>query len=1321
MVGDYRNPSSGQPVPVGRVRSVAERSVNGAVLTAALMFLLVFAGVAQAAPELIAGSGTGAGQVLMPRGTAVHQGTGDIYVADYNFAGSEGSTARINKFDSDGNFLLAWGWGVADKSEELQTCGPEAVPPTSNCVTSPNASSNPGPGAINPNAVAVDQSSGAVYVVDGSRRRVTKFSSTGQFLFMVGKEVNLGGGTPSTPGNICTAEHLANGDTCGVGGFGAGPNEFTNPLPLAVDSSGVVWVGDENRIASFNSSGAAGSEIALAGCGNVESLALDSAGNFFVKCSLLEGIRKLEAGTGTPLETLDAAGQPRTVTLDEADNVYIGDATSPYRFKVYNPAGEQIQEFGAGQVIGEPKGNALAIGESAERLYVASNDPDPPANRAVQAFSLPALGPLVEKQGAKDFLPTEATLTATINPEGDETTYRFEYGTSEGYGQSTPPATLAGGSFEGEEVAAQLKDLLPDTTYHFRVVATNRCNPSEPAEECTVQGEDQTFTTPPSVVISAQWASDVTASSAILHGELNPLGAKPDTEAWLEYGTDEGYGITIPLANLGDGFGAVTRQAFITGLQAATTYHFRFVARNKRDGIIYTVPGPDRTFTTQFGGLGFELADNRVWEMVSPPDKHGARLLGGGEVHLQASADGNGLAYQSKLSTETDPEGNRIPEASMNLARRDANGSWNSEDITTPNERASGAAPGNGTAYKLFSSDLSEALVDPRSDMLLSPEASDRTPYLRQNTDPPSYEPLVTGKEPFANVPPGIEFGGDKGIGGVVLYGASPNFEHFGLRSDVPLVEGSEAGPSTIYEWSNGQIKPVSVLPVAEGGTLVGDSKVGAGFGSVRGAISEDGSRVFWSGGAVDPEPSSSLYVRDTEAEETGRLDVVQADGGGEGEMRPIFQGASADGTVVFFTDSHRLTEDASPVGSDLYRCELPPGGVASGCATLTDISIPTEDGESADVQGIATAVTEDGESIYFVAEGVLDETLNDHDESAVSGAPNLYHWEQGEGVEFIARLSNQDFSVWGEAVGSDGQLGQLGASISPGGRYLAFMSERSLTEYDNRDASTGEPAQEVFRHDAFSGNLECVSCNPTGARPHGALAPDVGSLVNPAALWKGQWTAAVLPQATTLSLQGVSLYRPRAVLDNGRIFFNAVDSLVPADSNGQWDVYQYEPTGVGDCLASSNGASVSRAAGGCVSLLSSGTAEAEAAFFDASETGDDAFFFTPARLSVLDEDSEVDIYDARVNGVPATRPVFPECLGEACQPPPQAPSDPTPASAAFQGPGNLRPAARKKCPKGKRRVKRQGKVRCVPKKKQQSKKGKEGQRRADGDRGATR
>ncbi|HXS48280.1 MAG TPA: NHL repeat-containing protein, partial [Solirubrobacterales bacterium] len=424
----------------------------------AFLLFALFAASAQAAPETVAEFGEKAGQVRGPEGVALDRASGDLYVADFN-------NHRIDKFDSDGNFLLAWGFGVADGTTPApQTCGPEATPPTSRCFNSILAS---GAGSVFPTGVAVDQSTGAVYVSEGfTRWRVSKFTSSGQFLFMVGRNVNetkvAEGGATQAEKNICTA---ASGDTCGAGEAGTGPNEFSTPVgegnvnlgSVAVDSAGVVWVGSLDRLSSFDASGAPGAEIALPGAGLTQSLAFDSADNFYVINQSLPGVRKLEAGTGTLLETLDEAGQPRTVTLDEDDNIYVGDTTSPYRFKVYNPAGEQTAQFGAGQVIGAPGagnpggGNALAVDKDTGTLYAASSS-SAPAESAVQAFPLPEPGPLVEDQGVEGVEPTTATLTATINPENEQTTYRFEYGSDESYGQSTLAQTLPAEEFEAEDV-----------------------------------------------------------------------------------------------------------------------------------------------------------------------------------------------------------------------------------------------------------------------------------------------------------------------------------------------------------------------------------------------------------------------------------------------------------------------------------------------------------------------------------------------------------------------------------------------------------------------------------------------------------------------------------------------------------------------------------------------------------------------------------------------------------------------------------------------------------------------------------------------------
>jgi hypothetical protein len=783
---------------------------------------------------------------------------------------------------------------------------------------------------------------------------------------------------------------------------------------------------------------------------------------------------------------------------------------------------------------------------------------------------------------------------------------------------------------------------------------------------------------------------NVTADAAVLRAQINP--GTSATSYRFEYGlgdcaVNDCASIPLTSKSIGDGDEPVDVSQAVSGLQSNTTYHYRVVAENEHGQEIGPGAG-DHVFKTQTTNVGFELADRRVWEMISPPDKKGGRLIASNEGLIQGAADGNAVSYLSIGSTESDPDGSRLTERSSILAWR-AGAGWTSKDVMPPNDSVTPIPLGAAGEYKLFSSDLSRALVEPRSSTLLSPQASERTPYLRQNTEPPTYTPLVTGKEGFANVPPGTEFGGHAKIGAVQVAGASPDLSHIVLQSAVSLAAG--APKESLYEWVGGELEPVSVLPFWEGGAIVPSSYIGSGPGTVRNAISEDGSRVFWQSSLG----TTHLYMRETQIDETVQIDVQQPGATGAGKVDPMFQGASADGSVVFFTDSQQLTEDASAAGRDLYRCEIPLGGVPTGCSTLTDISAPLEgSSESAEVQGLLPGLGADGSSAYFVAKGVLDTVPNGAGDGAVANAPNLYLWSEGDGVRFIATLSEEDASNWGGVAAA---TAASSVASSPSGRYLAFMSRRSLTGYDNRDVATDEPVQEVFRYDAFEDRLTCVSCNPSGAAPTGS---SYGGLLetrffDPRSLWDGRMLAAALPQPTLRDLN-ISLYQPRAVHDNGRVFFNAVDSLVPSDSNGEWDVYQHEPTGVGDCTASSGDSDTSRLADGCVSLISSGTAEEEAAFLDASEGGDDVFFLTPARLSVTDQDREYDVYDARVDGVRATLEPSAECLGEACQPAAVVPNDLTPASASFKGQGDPKPRGYRRCAKGKRLVRRNGKSRCL-------------------------
>ena len=1093
-------------------------------------------------------------------------------------------------------------------------------------------------------STAVDQQSEVVYVVDLPASKLYKFDADGS-------PVAFGGSAPNISGNAITGLTFIP--------FSAGKTQ------VAVDSnSHKFYLTSPNSVIAFQADGepapfAAGLGVgtnAIGGFTELTGLAVDANGYIYAS-DRVAGVVKIFAPSGEEV-TQFAAEKAANLAVDTGGAVYVNRHL--------------------GTVL---KFTPSSFPVTPATTYTAAADPFHPVNSYTVAVD-PATNDVYIAQ----------TFTNPKIVIYDET--------------GVPLATIAGPGEEGEVASAEGVAIHGAST---RLYVAND-DPSSGASQVKIFGPRIFFEGPPT--IESTLASDVTAESATLHGQINPNTA--ETTYRFEYGLQD-CSVSVCTSVPGDGPIAAGHDVVtvsprdISGLQPGTTYHYRIVAENSFNETegpdLNETEGPDRTFTTESIALGFELADNRAWEMVSPPNKHGGLLFGSSVGQIQAAEDGNGLAYLSFPSIEPSPEASR-DNVSV-LARRGEAG-WRSKDISLPNSKVVPPSIGQQGEYKLFSPDLSKALLDPRGAELLSPEASERAPYLRENTEPPTYRPLVTGKEGFANVPPGTVFGGGSAtVSAVTIQNATPDLDHVLLSSSVPLVEG--APNANLDRWADGQIEAVSVLPASEGGAAVGAGS-GSELVSSRHAISDDGSRVFWTAGP----PNKHLYLRDFEAGESVRIDVVQS-GAGAGKVEPLYQGASADGRVVFFTDTQQLTEDASASGADLYRCEISPGTPLSGCE-LTNLTAPPP-GESAEVKGVVSATSQDGSKVFFVAEGDLNAGANQLGRVAASGEPNLYLWQEGEGLRFIATLSAEDSPDWGVShFDPTPRQSALSTALSPSGRYFAFMSERNLTDPDfpealNLDPASGEAVQQVFRYDALADQLDCVSCVATGAAPRG-VSVNFNSLVDPRRQWQDPRVApirvaAILPQAVTINEGGANrtIYQPRAIFDSGRVFFNAIDSLVAADSNGEWDVYQHEPTGVGDCSASSGGASIARSAAGCVSLISSGTAEEETGFLDASATGDDVFFLTPARLSVLDEDKELDVYDARVDGVPATLPPNNECLGEACQPAVIAPNDPTPASAGFKGEGNPRPKARKRCAKGKRLVRRAGKSRCVVRK--QARKGK--------------
>ena len=299
-----------------------------------------------------------------------------------------------------------------------------------------------------------------------------------------------------------------------------------------------------------------------------------------------------------------------------------------------------------------------------------------------------------------------------------------------------------------------------------------------------------------------------------------------------------------------------------------------------------------------------------------------------------------------------------------------------------------------------------------------------------------------------------------------------------------------------------------------------------------------------------------------------------------------MFQLAASDGSRAFFTDEQRLTGDAgaSPGRPDLYECLFAEVAGRLACE-LSDLT-PRSGNAGAGVVGVMGA-GEDGEWVYFTASRVLAEGAAPGDcNSEAGGTCNLYVNHDGE-TTLVAVLSSRDENDW-----TEGGLNAQTARVSPNGEWLAFMSQRELTAYDSHDATSGMPDEEVYLYHAVAGGgrgkLVCASCNPTGARPMGIEYRQLNDgLAGGDRLWKPEtWLAANVPGWT--SFGGASLYQSRYLSDQGRLFFNSSDALVPQDINGTEDVYEYEPVGIGDCSVVS--ATFGKTSGGCVDLISSGT-----------------------------------------------------------------------------------------------------------------------------------
>jgi NHL repeat len=541
------------------------------------------------------------------------------FLSEFSVEGSQNFfgayTAVQIASDSAGNVYVPFA-----PSNEVRELGPSGNQLQTFTGTGSSALSGPA-------GVAVD-SSGDVYVADTGNGRLEKFSPAGAFIMAIGTGVDQ-----TTGGNLCTA---ASGDTCGPASDGV--------KALALDSVGNIYAGENGgsgyHVVMYD---AAGSQLADVGLGSIGSSSYEGAGatnTLAVKNA--DGLVYVSDGGnnevwiyGPPVAptvegesfsgvTQTKAGLHATVDPQGQDTHYYVEHEISALGACPSSPGQTGTDMAS--LYGAQSASEEASGLQAATVYhyrvVAYNATGVSCGEERSFTTLP-LAPAITTGAVTGVGANGATLNGTVNPNGNgnwTARYEFQYGLSTSYTVST--LGDAGSASSPVPASATLEDLLPNRTYHYRLVATNAGG--------TTIGQDQTFTTStlsPTVTTGA--AERTNDSSALIGGTVNPQGLS--TTFVVQYGTGTSYGSLAPTepAGVGSSFADEPLSVQLNGLQPATVYHYRLIATNAA-GTSY---GQDNTLmttgaavmTTPFGGYAVPSVPPVSAEAVAFPQESKGR------------------------------------------------------------------------------------------------------------------------------------------------------------------------------------------------------------------------------------------------------------------------------------------------------------------------------------------------------------------------------------------------------------------------------------------------------------------------------------------------------------------------------------------------------------------------------------------------------------------------------------------------------------------------------------------------------------------------
>jgi hypothetical protein len=1129
--------------------------------------------------------------------------------------------------------------------------------------------------------VAVNDATGDVYVLDAGNKRVEQFTATGSF---VREFAPTGGFEPFTaPGAIAVddsanpldvskedvyvtdpaAETIdkfeADGHFLSAIHEAAAGKTLTGLVGIAVDGEGHVWASYGcNQLSEFSDTQPNGfvvtQEATTGGCLGA-GLGVDSEGDLWAIQGSGFGAKLSPTGEvlNPPGQEVGGEGHHGLAVDPTTNSVYLASASNIVE---YSSAGGEVETFGAGNLSGvEAESEPVAIDPATGTVYVADVSAD-----AIRVFPYVILPVAASTPATGLGQEGDATLNATVNPEGVELTEcKFEYGTSTSYGETVPCTQTPGQIGSGTNpipVTANLTGLTVPSEYHYRLAAVNTNG--------EVAGPDETFTAPAKPAIEAPEVSSVTASEAIVTAQINPGGLASSLH--VDYGPTEAYGSSTPDVSLGAGTSQAGVRVELRGLSPSTSYHSRIVVDNSLGSTEQSLA----SFSTsaQAETASETLPDDRAYELVSPASNPGEVYVPTVRLEREevftlrpdrAATDGEAVTYVGDPPASGGSGAQGDGAGDQFIARREPSG-WVATDIS-PNLPITIEPP-----FEAFSDDLSASVFHEESGA--APPSGESAPagcpealygYEQASS---TFTPLFT-----TTLTPGS-------CGEPRFAGASESWSEVFFQDEAPLVAGTtlhefEYGGKpaclagcNLYDATSGVLRVVNVLPD-------GSSTVGATFGGVtpRRNPENEGLARKVLGNVIAASGDRAVWT-DTEA------------GVDQGHIFVRMNPGSVQSTV---SEGH-CTEPANActlqvsVGSARYMTATPNGRyvfyLEAGGLWRYDTDTAERDAIAANASGAlgVVGVSDDGESVYFVAEAALTGTANPVGEIAEetgcssrhAEGCNLYMWHAGV-ITFVGALSGLDNEAPGRYGGgaplASGDWAENAAQhtafVTSDGEHVVFQSVRGFGDANNL-GETERGAQrfsEIYMYNAGpTPSLVCVSCRPDGAAP--AEHPGGGP--------EGNTFGTYLPAGPT------ELTAPRWASDDGsRVFFNSNQPLVADEPGKEPGVYQWEREGAGSCTVTMP----PRHDYGCISLLSGTGSTYPSTFLEADPSGDNVFIASRKQLTSQGTGERMMVYDVRVGGGFSTTSLA--CTGTGCQGvPPTAPSFATPPSATFSGGGNFTP-----------------------------------------------